>query len=93
MGRGRNEEKPKIRRTLARDPDLAASTGSGGEDGESKREGRGAQGVLCAVSMYSVIVTSRGNRFSDCATSLVSARAVEEGPGHARTKRKGVECM
>lgn len=30
------------------------------------------KGALCAVSMYSVIVTNLGNRFSDCATSLIS---------------------
>jgi len=33
---------------------------AGGRMRESKREGEGARGTLCAVSMYSVIVTNLG---------------------------------
>lgn len=52
MGRGRNEEKPKIRRTLARDPDLAAS--SRGREGKTEKvNGRGGctGGIVCGVNV------------------------------------------
>lgn len=63
----------KIRRSFG--IEIVGPTRVGGEDGESKkREGRGCTGgIVCGVNVLRDSDQPE-NRFSDCATSLVSAR-------------------